>query len=201
VKFAASVVLVALLVGCTPADGPEVQRIDVPTGPSAPLEVFGLVRLPDERLVAAIPKGFELDAIKRNPTEFRHKGWITVGVRLHPEEIHFARAIFYVLSTPAKARRMYLRQSRMTRGAYEFLKTREVLEGAQVPRPFEVRGAAGGVCGVRVEALYWCHARHGRLYLLTQSSTSRDGSREVVPGTKAHAGRLLKAFARLLGTT
>jgi hypothetical protein len=89
----------------------------------------------------------------------------------------------------------------MTRGEYPFLKDGRFLKGSPVPRPFEVSGVRGdNVCGVRSGSLYWCHAWKGRLYLLTQSSAGKDGSRRVTADTDDHAAGLLKAFAALLDT-
>jgi hypothetical protein len=200
VRVVAGLILLALLNGCTSPTEPEAIPEPKPSGPSAPFERFGLEHLPDDRLEAAIPDGFELGIIKRNPTEFRRKGWVTVGVRLRPEEVYYARAIFYVLGSRAKARKMFERQSQLTRQQYSFLKTGRFIRGP-VPKPFEVTGVRGeNLCGVRAEALYWCHAWGGRLYLLTQSSTGVDGDRRVTPGTEIQAEMLLRAFAALLDT-
>ena len=194
-RVVAGLILVALLGACTSSSDPVVKRDPEPTGPSAPFERYGLEHLPDERLEAAIPEGFELAVIKRNPTEYGRKGWVTVGVRLRPEEIYYARAIFYVLGSKAEARKMFERQSRLTRQEYSFLKTGRFLKG-RVPKPFEVSGVRGdSLCGVRAEALYWCHAWGGRLYLLTQSSTGLKGNRRVTAGTEVQAQALLRGFA------
>ena len=180
------------LVACTPD----------PVGDSqTPAEVAiaeSRVLLPDDRLIAAIPEDFELDRIIRNDEQFPEDGWITVGVRLKPDEINYARVIFYVLPTDADARELYDDQPERLSRAYRTI-VNKILEGA--PRPFSLPDAIQpNVCGLGgAENLWLCHATGGRLYLVTQSSSAKElWPQDFQPGTDDHARRLLTSFGTLL---
>lgn len=153
--------------------------------------------LTDDELAAAIPLGFELDRIVRNDLEFERKGWVTVGVRLEPKDINYARAIFYVLPTEADARRLYRQQSGTLPPS-----SRIASRSDDRPQPpFSVAGVARpNLCVLGGgENLWICHATAGRFYLVTQSSSAeRLWPPDFEPGTDRHARLLLAAFAPLL---
>ena len=76
-----------LLLGCT-KEQRLVQR-------NRETEQFAADVLPDDRLAAAVPKGFEFDSVARNGPERHRKDWVTVGVRM-TGPVPFSRVIFYV---------------------------------------------------------------------------------------------------------
>ena len=121
-------------------------------------------------------------------TSCSRDGWVTVGVRLEPENFAYARAIFYVLPDEAAARRLYNEQSVKPRLFHRDL-------GGPKPRP--APGVRPSVCGGGF--LWNCHATGGRLYLVTQSGDNDPGSREVDPRGRAAAEDLITSFAELLG--
>lgn len=178
------VVLAGLLLlgGCT-AD-------DEPHAPSPAERAIDESRelLPDEALRAAIPEGYELDAIKRNDLQFAREGWITVGVRLLPQHLSYARAIFYVLPDASAARQMFETQSGQTRTQYRSLNG---------PKPSPVEDVDPSLCGGGLPGLWTCHATGGRLYLVTQSG-DYPSSRKLDPDDRDEAEELLAAFASLL---
>jgi hypothetical protein len=149
---------------------------------------YGKQALPDDALVAAIPDGFELDRIVRNDLEFDRKGWVTVGVRLIPDELAYARVIFYVLPTEAKAMSLYKDQSgRMRSGQRD--------PGGSDPLPVE--GIEPSVCGGGLSGLWTCHATAERFYLVTQSGDYHPKA-ELDPEGRRYGEKLLRSFATLM---
>lgn len=170
--------------------------------PASRLNDYGLSRLPDDELRAAAPEGFTVSDIKRNSSEFAHKGWITVGVRLESSDVSFARAIYYVLPSADEARDLYQRQVEITKEEARIDRRSPRFLKGKVPKPFAVGTIARpNLCGVRVD-LYWCHSYAGRLYLVVQTSATKFlGSRIMAtPSTRPHAEDLFIRFAKILST-
>lgn len=178
----ALLLLVLTLTACTP------DPVEEPLTAAERAVAESRVLLPDDQLVAAIPDGFELDQIVRNDLEFERKGWVTVGARLIPDDLAYARAIFYVLPTEAKAKGLYRDQSGQTRSSHRDL------DG---PKPLPVEGIEPSVCGGGLSGLWTCHATAGRFYLVTQSGDYHPKA-ELHPGDRRYGEALLRSFATLM---
>ena len=157
--------------------------------------------LPDEDLAAAVPAGFEFDSVQRNGPVRHAKDWITVGVRMEGP-IPFARAIFYVHPAPEAAGEMYEKQTEDARDMWEMFRG-ERFRGAKIPPPFVVDELKiPNQCGFEPSGLYRCHARVGRVYLVTESTAGGGPGRNEKPTAKEKraAKDLIQAFGGLLRT-
>jgi hypothetical protein len=158
------------------------------TSPKDQATNYGRLVLPDDELAAAVPDGFELEQIVRNDQQFERDGWVTVGVRLIPEDITYARIIFYVLPDERAAAAMYREQSGKARTSFNHL------DG---PKPEPAPGIDPSLCGGGLPGLWSCHAHEGRIYVVTQSG-DYPSARTLDPEGRVDAERLLRAFTSVI---
>ncbi|HJR46036.1 MAG TPA: hypothetical protein VJ927_10575 [Actinomycetota bacterium] len=190
-RAAVGLIIIMLLLGACTKEQRRAQLL-------AETERFAAEELPDERLEAAVPAGFEFDSVVRNGPERHNNDWITVGVRM-TGPVDFARAIFYVHPGAKPAAVMYENQSDNAPDAWRMAQD----AGARrknTPRPFTVDDLGiPNRCGVELAGLYRCHARMGRIYLVTESSAGGwpPGNKTTPQETKA-ARHLVEAFGDVL---
>jgi hypothetical protein len=181
---------VSAVIGARDRDPTEIGVLppEESTSPKDQATNYGRLVLPDDELVAAVPEGFELEQIVRNDQQFERDGWVTVGVRLIPEDITYARVIFYVLPDERSADQLYREQSGQTRSSSDYL------DG---PKPRAVDGVDPSTCGGHIDGLWTCHTVDGRFYVVTQSG-DYPGARELDPEGRAYGEMLLRAFAAVI---